>query len=270
MSQEDEEKEYRLYHSNHLGSTTLITDEAGKVVETFEYNPYGELLDGEIGKYPFLFNGEYGVVTDSNGLYYMRARYYNVDIKRFMNQDIIVGSVESSPSLNRYAYVEGNPVNYLDPFGLEKWGGEHDFLHQLLGELSYSFSKIGIVAWFIPLLTPITYVGGLISIWDSELHYEEIQYYDVDDKYYRSHCISIGVNLISAIPYLGPVFYFIYYWLNKGEKMIYKQEVPDILADGYIFNKELEDMGSERLPLYYYLFYPVSEFYFSPQYGGRH
>ncbi|MBP3506658.1 MAG: hypothetical protein J6K43_09725 [Lachnospiraceae bacterium] len=72
-----------MYHFNHLGSTTLITNEQGKVIETFDYNPYGELLDGEIGEYLFLFNGEYGVVTDDNGLYYMRARNYNVSRYNF-------------------------------------------------------------------------------------------------------------------------------------------------------------------------------------------
>ena len=59
-------------------------------------------------------------MSDDNGLYYMRARYYNIDIKRFINQDVVIGSIASSKSLNRYAYVEGNPVSYLDPFGLEK------------------------------------------------------------------------------------------------------------------------------------------------------
>ena len=56
--------------------------------------------------------------SDDSGLYYMRARYYNAAIKRFINQDTVTGSIESSQSLNRYAYVEGNPISYLDPFGL--------------------------------------------------------------------------------------------------------------------------------------------------------
>ena len=43
-------------------------------------NTYGELLSGDTHGIIFLYNGQYGVVTDSNGLYYMRARYYNVDI----------------------------------------------------------------------------------------------------------------------------------------------------------------------------------------------
>ncbi len=48
----------------------------------------------------------------------MRQRYYNTEIKRFINQDIVVGSISNSQSLNRYSYVQGNPVTLTDPFGL--------------------------------------------------------------------------------------------------------------------------------------------------------
>lgn len=58
--------------------------------------------------------------TDDNGLYHMRARYYNPELKRFMNRDIVSGSIEESQTLNRYAYVNGNPVSYHDPFGLAR------------------------------------------------------------------------------------------------------------------------------------------------------
>lgn len=87
-------------------------------MERFSYGTYRELLRDPITKLRFLYNGSYGVETDSNGLYYMRARYYNPDIKRFINPDIKVGDIGSSQSLNRYAYCEGNPVNMVDPFGL--------------------------------------------------------------------------------------------------------------------------------------------------------
>ena len=130
---------YYAYHYDNIGSTTLITAKDGHAVERFSYGTYGELLKAPITKIRFLYNGSYGVATDSNGLYYMRARYYNPDIKRFINQDIKVGDIGSSQSLNRYAYCEGNPVSMVDPFGLcgedandqgekskyEKW---HNFL----------------------------------------------------------------------------------------------------------------------------------------------
>ena len=58
------------------------------------------------------------VMTEANGLLYMRQRYYNPEIKRFINQDILRGDLSNSQSLNRYSYVQGNPVSFTDPFGL--------------------------------------------------------------------------------------------------------------------------------------------------------
>ena len=117
-----------VYHYDHLGSTKLVTDRNGKSVCKFDYGTYGELLTTEylsvnensdyVPRISFLYNGQYGVITDENGLYYMRSRYYNPEIKRFINQDILTGSIGNSASLNRYSYVEGNPVSYTDPFGL--------------------------------------------------------------------------------------------------------------------------------------------------------
>ncbi len=48
----------------------------------------------------------------------MRARYYDQDIKRFTNRDVVSGDITNSQSLNRYCYVQGNPVSLTDPFGL--------------------------------------------------------------------------------------------------------------------------------------------------------
>ncbi|MDE6433427.1 MAG: hypothetical protein K2L07_04290 [Lachnospiraceae bacterium] len=133
-------KKYFAYHYDNIGSTTLITAKDGHAVERFSYGTYGELLKAAITKIRFLYNGSYGVTTDSNGLYYMRARYYNPDIKRFINQDIKVGDIGSSQSLNRYAYCEGNPVSMVDPFGLcgesandQGQGSKYEKWHDLLG-----------------------------------------------------------------------------------------------------------------------------------------
>jgi RHS repeat-associated protein len=59
-------------------------------------------------------------MADGNGLYFMRARFYSPDIKRFVNMDVLVGSVGVGQSLNRFAYVRGDPVKYTDPFGLDR------------------------------------------------------------------------------------------------------------------------------------------------------
>ena len=114
----DSTGQYFAYHYDYIGSTTLITDKVGRIIEKFAYGTYGELLTEVVNNIRFLYNGSFGVVTDSNGLYYMRACYYNPDIKRFINQDIKVGDISNGQGLNRYAYCEGNPVSMVDPFGL--------------------------------------------------------------------------------------------------------------------------------------------------------
>ncbi len=119
---QENSKGYLMYHFNNVGSTMAVTDQNGAIKSKYNYSPYGELIEGEYdNNIQFLYNGQYGVTTDGNGLYYMRARYYNVDIKRFINQDVLTGTLERISSLNRYSYVEGNPVSYLDPFGLEPY-----------------------------------------------------------------------------------------------------------------------------------------------------
>ncbi len=110
---------YLAYHFDFRGSTVALTDENALVTEQFQYSPYGVLVDGDADTTQFLFNGMYGVMSDGNGLYYMRARYYHPEIRRFVNQDVLLGRVAEGQTLNRYAFVTGKPVSLVDPFGLK-------------------------------------------------------------------------------------------------------------------------------------------------------
>ena len=113
--------EFKTYHFDFRGSTVAITDECGNVTDTFKYDTYGNLISRTGDSFViFGYNGKDGVVTDKNGLIYMRARYYSPDMRRFINADILHGEISDSTSLNRYAYVNGNPVSFVDPFGLSK------------------------------------------------------------------------------------------------------------------------------------------------------
>jgi RHS repeat-associated protein len=116
---------YFSYHYDRRGSTVALTDESGQVTERFLYSPYGLLLSGDTTKTPFLFNGMYGVMTDDNGLYYMRARFYSPEIRRFINQDVLLGNISQGQTLNRYAFVTGNPITFVDPFGLNSENATH-------------------------------------------------------------------------------------------------------------------------------------------------
>lgn len=111
---------YSVYHYDRRGSTVVISDLDGMVTDRYYYEPYGQLIAHNGSKdTPFLYNGRDGVMSDDDGLYYMRARYYNPEIKRFINQDILPGNIAQGQSLNRYAYVNGQPIRLVDPFGLD-------------------------------------------------------------------------------------------------------------------------------------------------------
>ena len=122
---------FKTYHFDYRGSTAAITDINGNVTDTFEYDTYGNLVSRTgTSAVIFLYNGRDGVVTDSNGLIYMRARYYSPELRRFINADIIAGNISDSVTLNRYAYANGNPVSNIDPFGLSAERGQETSVNQ--------------------------------------------------------------------------------------------------------------------------------------------
>jgi RHS repeat-associated protein len=64
---------------------------------------------------PFKYVGQFGVMDEGNGLFYMRARYYDPEAGRFISKDPI-GFFGGD--INFYAYVANNPVNWIDPEGM--------------------------------------------------------------------------------------------------------------------------------------------------------
>jgi RHS repeat-associated protein len=106
------------YHFDPTGSTLALTNAAGAVSDSYAYTPYGETTVSGATVNPFRYVGKLGVMDDGNGLQYMRARYYRPEVARFMSLDRLAGEVGSPQSLNRYAYVVGNPVMGVDASGL--------------------------------------------------------------------------------------------------------------------------------------------------------
>jgi RHS repeat-associated protein len=95
-----------------LGSTLALTDNAGTVKSDYTYEPYGRTATiGPVHTNPFQYTGR---ENDGTGLYYYRARYYLPSIQRFISDDPL-GFMGGD--LNLYAYVGGNPINYIDPIG---------------------------------------------------------------------------------------------------------------------------------------------------------
>jgi RHS repeat-associated protein len=99
-------------HSDHLGSTSLVTSQNGEVVYQQVYYPYGSTRDSTAN---LPTERQYtGQVSDQDqtGLYYYNARYYDPTIAKFTQADNSL-----IDTLNRYAYVNNSPINLTDPSG---------------------------------------------------------------------------------------------------------------------------------------------------------
>ena len=116
---EEANNTFKTYHFDCRGSTIAITDSNGNITDTFAYDTYGKCISRTgTSRTIFLYDGIDGVVSDINGLCYMRARYYSPDMRRFVNADVIHGEISEAITLNRYAYAYANPVSFVDPIGL--------------------------------------------------------------------------------------------------------------------------------------------------------
>ena len=64
------------YHYNAVGSTIAMSDSGQAIVNKYAYDAFGKILNqDEQVPQPFKFVGQYGVMTEPDGFYYMRARY---------------------------------------------------------------------------------------------------------------------------------------------------------------------------------------------------
>ncbi len=113
-----------FYHHDHLGTTRYITNENGEILHTTDTLAYGEELTApyENDKDEVLNTITYtGHEKDyETDLTYMLARYYSQGYGRFLSPDPGYDYDQLDPmSWNLYAYVRGNPIAFVDPFGLE-------------------------------------------------------------------------------------------------------------------------------------------------------
>jgi RHS repeat-associated protein len=100
---------------DHLGSTSVTTDSSGAATATIKYCAFGATRS-TIGTLPtdIKFTGQR---LDQTGLYYYGARYYDVNIGRFISPDSIVPDPYNPQSLNRYSYCLNKPLRFIDPSG---------------------------------------------------------------------------------------------------------------------------------------------------------
>ncbi|MBI4758175.1 MAG: RHS repeat-associated core domain-containing protein, partial [Chloroflexi bacterium] len=133
---------YYQVHSDALGSVRAITDNTGAVVGSYSYGAWGDTLsasDPSGFSFPYRFVGALGVRFDSTtGLHWMRNRWFDQGLGRFISRDTLY-------SLNRYSYGLNNPFIYLDTNGLSvsiapnvaKWCDQADPGHKQPGYIPF-------------------------------------------------------------------------------------------------------------------------------------
>ncbi|MGB0384669.1 MAG: RHS repeat domain-containing protein [Ardenticatenaceae bacterium] len=103
------------YAFDAIGNTRQMTNHAGAVVNRYDYTPFGiSLQEDEAIANPFQYVGRFGVMDEGNGLQFMRARFYDESIGRFITEDPI-GLVGGDANL--YTYAGNNPLSKIDPRG---------------------------------------------------------------------------------------------------------------------------------------------------------
>ena len=161
---------HQHYHLDHLGTTRMLTNRCGERVKRFEQFPYGDTIsppanDTETRRFTGHQRDLGSLTNTTDDLEYMHARYYGVKMGRLLSVDPIQETKKATrrpQSWNRYAYVIGNPVKFIDPSGaiLEVAGEEnqHIFFDAVTGSMPPGAAKylkwmdkrlmiVGISAW---------------------------------------------------------------------------------------------------------------------------
>jgi len=114
-------KETRYMLTDHLGSTNVITNGAGEVVQRLAFDPWGMRTKTDNGIIPVnkITNRGYTghEMHDNVGLTNMNARIYDPYIGRFLSPDTIIPNAADMQQYNRYSYVGNNPLGFVDPTG---------------------------------------------------------------------------------------------------------------------------------------------------------
>lgn len=109
----------KYIHADHLGSATLITSDTGAVAEDRRFDAFGA-TNANLST-SSIHSGYTGQEHDAElGLINMKGRLYDSNIRRFITPDPFVTQPLNTQGLNRYSYVQNNPINFTDPSGFDE------------------------------------------------------------------------------------------------------------------------------------------------------
>lgn len=151
----------RHYLTGRLMSVMGLTDAAGTMLATYNYDPFGNCARqvrqlGFVDDNPFTFVGGLGVLDEGGGLFYMRQRFYDAATGRFLQKD----PAGFEGGLNLYAYAAGNPINAVDPAGT--WDINWARFTKGVKQLAVAGVGIGLAVVTAPISGPVA--GTLAAV----------------------------------------------------------------------------------------------------------
>jgi RHS repeat-associated protein len=148
-------------HTDHLGTPLKMTNGTGTVIWRADYKPFGEAdvdedPDGNGIKVTMnlRFPGQY--FDKETGLHYNYFRDYHPGIGRYVEPD----PIGLAGGINLYPYVLNNPINWVDPFGLDTWP------YSWKGWGIIGLPAGAIIAGWTPVGWAVIGVGGGLFVWD--------------------------------------------------------------------------------------------------------
>ncbi len=109
-----------FYHPDHLGSSSLLTDESGSVVERTQYYPFGRPRYEERSGFDSAYKYTGKELDRDTGLMYYEARYYDPVAGRFLSVDPLFSSGDQDELIQQtaYEYCDNDPILFVDPSGM--------------------------------------------------------------------------------------------------------------------------------------------------------
>lgn len=156
----------RYFHSDAQGSITAVTNAAGQVITRYRYDPWGKqtVVLGSNTGIDQTRQGHTGHEMLDVGLTHMNGRLYDPMLARFVSADPHVDNPFDLQSLNRYSYVNNNPLGYTDPSGYfkifgKKWSWWRDKVVKPVVGVYLGYLTFGVVSGYISYV-PAAYVAG--------------------------------------------------------------------------------------------------------------
>lgn len=183
---------------DHLGTSSVMVNTGGDLINREEYYPFGETSFGAFAKKRYRYVGK--EKDNESGLYYYGARYYAAWVGRFVSVDPLASKY---PQLTPYNYAANDPIGDLDIDGMQntktaEGGGSGG------GSAKQVPDQGGLPTFELPAVE----IVGVAS--------ETLPWYLGENKYGGKPVLTLGLG---TLPTTTPMNYDKTSWTNPSEKL---------------------------------------------------